>query len=45
MKLSDITAPTVQSVPTIQSTFVGVDLSISVWSGIVTGKQIGRAHV
>ena len=42
MKLSDITAPTVQSVPTIQSTFVSVDLSISVWSGIKKDRGLAR---
>lgn len=34
--------PVVQSIPSIQSTFVGVDLSISVWSGIKKDKGLSR---
>jgi DNA-binding cell septation regulator SpoVG len=37
-----ITKPVVQSIPSIQSTFVGVDLSISVWSGIKKDKGLSK---
>lgn len=34
--------PTIQSVPSIQSTFVGVDLSIGVWSGLKKDKTLSK---
>ena len=39
----DLTAPKLQSVPTIQSSFIGVDFSFSVWTGRKKDKDISTA--